>query len=305
MAYYNQNVQTKRVDRLINNEKCIMEDYPILKHEFAELKQYVSELEGNTISVDASTRNRDLLLCGVNEYTNEQTNILALRVLGTVNPELDLSDIALAYRVGRAIRGKRNILVKFATERKRQTTYCLCGTLAHNPKTKNVSLNAGLPQILNDREADLRAVQKQAESQKRNVGKIEGSKVTIDGITYSYKNRDLLTYSYKNRDLLPVGCRLADAKTKDVNGGIAFQSQHTFLSNFFLCVITIDGRRFQSTEHAFQYARANQLGCPCRDCHPNSKTAKDVKEAKRLGSLLADMARSSRTWLNRKSVEER
>ena len=81
---------------------------------------------------------------------------------------------------------------------------------------------------------------------------------------------------------------------------VTFFHEYIYLSNFFPCALTIDGVKFPSAEHAFQYARANQLGCP--EIATQILRAKDSREAERLGSLLTSISE----WkVNRRKVMKR
>lgn len=100
---------------------------------------------------------------------------------------------------------------------------------------------------------------------------MQGNKITVNNITYSHKNLDCL----------PAGVTLEDAKMIPVKGGIAFQSEHAWPSNFFPAKLELHGMVFPSAEHAYQYTRAIKLGKP--NLAKMITCAKSGKDAKLLG----------------------
>lgn len=130
-------------------------------------------------------------------------------------------------------------------------------------------LNDDLPQLINERRSKFRIISKLAKSQKIPVSN-QNSQITVNNVTYSHRNIDCL----------PNGLRLEDAKIVKVKGGLAFHSEHAWLSNFFPCSLDIQGLSFHSSEQAYQYTRAIRLN----DSHLAKLIlrSKDAKEAKLL-----------------------
>lgn len=136
-----------------------------------------------------------------------------------------------------------------------------------------IYLNDHLPQLLNERRATFRSIMKLAKSNKIPAS-MQGNKLTVNSITYSHKNLDCL----------PAGVTLEDAQMFLVKGGIAFQSEHAWPSNFFPKKIELQGMVFPSAEHANQYSRAIILGDPnLAKMITRTKTTKQVKS---LGSQI-------------------
>lgn len=67
-------------------------------------------------------------------------------------------------------------------------------------------------------------------------------------------------YGHKDLDKLPDGLKLCDAKLVETPKGLAFQSHHTFLSNFYPSKVNFNGKHFKSAEHPYQFSRATFLG---------------------------------------------
>lgn len=112
-------------------------------------------------------------------------------------------------------------------------------------------INEDLPQIITQRRADIRAIYLNAK-EKGHEAKMAGKKVTIDNITYQYKDLNAL----------PQGLKLSDAKIVKVKGGLAFATANAYLSNFHRCDIRHNGKLFDSAERAYQFERCTRLGAP-------------------------------------------
>lgn len=99
--------------------------------------------------------------------------------------------------------------------------------------------------------------------------KMAGSKLMVNNVTYDFHNLSCL----------PKDLQVSTIKTKECDGDIVFQSEHSWLSNFFPSPVTLQGIEFHSAEQAFQYAKA------CRNKQPEiasmvlkSKTARAAKK---------------------------
>ena len=98
---------------------------------------------------------------------------------------------------------------------------------------------------------DLRALCSYAKSLGYDAA-VKGTAILINGRKHAY--RDLHT--------LPQELSLSKAKciTVDQGKGLAFQSKHCYLSNMSSCTVDFDGHSFNSSECAFQYAKAKACG---------------------------------------------
>lgn len=63
-------------------------------------------------------------------------------------------------------------------------------------------------------------------------------------------------YSHEELKPLPPGQRLSDSRKIYKNGVVAFQSEHSPLSNLFPCQIKINGTLYNSSEQAYQHQKA-------------------------------------------------
>lgn len=257
-----------------------------LEKENAETKSYAEDLEDYILTLDSATRKRNLIISGLSEEKGETPDTLPLTVYKFIQPYInviELSDIDCAYRLGKKDGKPRPILCKFVKESMRNSIAAIRNNLNEEDSQQKIYLNDDLPQLLNERRAKFRTVVRLAKA-KKIPASIGNNKVTVNNITYSHKNLDCL----------PDGLRLEDAMTTKVKGGYAFSSEDSWLSNFFPCVIDINGIKFSSAEQTYQYARAMRLGDP--QMANMILWAKNAKEAKKLSYNV----KSNNAWDNDK-----
>lgn len=239
-----------------------------------ELKAYAEELEDLILNLDSATRKRNFVITGLAESNDERSDSLILLVynyLQTFVETLDISDFDCAYRLGKRSNKTRPILCKLVKESVRNDICSVRNSLNDEDSETKVYLNDDLPQLMIERKAVFRTVVKLAKSQKIPASSTN-TKVTVNNITYSHRNLDCL----------PEGCRLEDARTIKVKGGYAFQSEYSWLSNFFPCTIEIEDQRFTSAEQAYQFTKASRLGDT--NLAKMIMRCKNAKEAKKKGS---------------------
>lgn len=266
-----------RLDRALTNDAEFERRLSLLEKENAEIKAYAEDLEDYILTLDSATRKRNLIIAGFSEEKNESNESIALRVfnfLQTYVDTLDFNDIDCAYRLGNpshsSSKSSRPILCKFVREKTRNMVASIRSSLNDDDSETRIYLNDDLPQLLNERRATFRTIMRLAKS-KKIPASMQGNKITVNSITYSHKNLDCL----------PAGVTLEDAKMTPVKGGIAFQSEHAWPSNFFPAKMELHGVMFPSAEHAYQYTRAIKLGKP--HLAKMITRAKSGKDAKLLG----------------------
>lgn len=242
-----------------------------LETEIREIKEYATELEDYILQLDSASRKKNLVITGLSESKGESADFLALRVFNFFQPyvsTLDTTDIDCTYRLGKKSSKSRPIICKFVCEKTRNEVYSIRNELSDDASTTKVYLNEDLPQIINNRRSDFRAIMKLAKA-KKIPASYQNNRITVNNVTYTHRNLDCL----------PSGVRLEDAKIIKVKGGLAFHSEHAWLSNFFPCHFEVQGIPFRSSEHAYQYSRALRLGEPqVAELISRSKSAKHAKQ---------------------------
>lgn len=294
--------QAKQIEKCIKNERDTATALLKLQRDYNDLFKYANSLEEYCLDLDVNLRKRHLVLTGIeetagevtgrtrvvdeegNEMETEDSNFnptlsIVFDTLHAIHDTLILEDLDVVYRLGKKGPNPRPILVKFAKESVRNEVNRKRFHLKDTEENKTVFLNEDLPTKVNAYRADLRCLVNHAKSKNMNA-KLLGNKVSIDN----------KIYGHKDIDKLPEGLRMCDAKMIDTVKGIAFQSQHAYLSNFFPCKIKYNGIQYNSAEHAYQHTRATFLGF-----HSNAESARragKAEEAKRACSNLP----SSKEW---------
>lgn len=124
------------------------------------MQEYTRVLEDYCISLDTVVRKHHLILSGVLEYKNESLAIICYRVLQVCYPAIDITDINYCYWLGSFSSNKkgRPVLVKLVKESVRKEILKNRKYLTGNAETTRVFINEDLPQIVNDRRANVKSV---------------------------------------------------------------------------------------------------------------------------------------------------
>lgn len=290
MAHQANRVTQNQVGGCIHDLKKAIGRIDNLEKQMTNLRIYASELEEYCISLDITIRKHHILLTGVAECSDEMVNIEAYRVLHTCYPELELLDIDYSYRIGfnpisnpGGNRKNRPILVRLMREDHRRLIFQNRKVLKDSENYSSVYISDDLPQVVNERRADIRSVYLNAINKGQNAS-MAGTKVTVNNVTY--KHNEL--------NNLPSGLSLSDSKLVQVRGGIAFSSHHAYLSNFYPCSFKINGQNFDCAERAYQYSRAMHLNAP--ELAKDILAAKNGKECKKQSYFV----KSTPKWDNAK-----
>lgn len=84
--------------------------------------------------------------------------------------------------------------------------------------------------------------------------------------------------------LLPIDLHLSNIKTRPIGGGIGFQSEHSYMSNFYPCQIRMHQSVFASAEQAFFYHKA--IICEREEAGNRLKELDDPKTIKSKGDKI-------------------
>lgn len=280
MAHQSNRVTQEQVSSCIYDLKLAVDRINALETDMKCLKTYARELEDYCISLDTTIRNHHVLITGVTEYADETVNLVAFRILQACFPEIDVTDIDYCYRIGfnpinNPVGRKKNrpILVKLMREDHRRIIFQNKNALKETEEYGNVYINDDLPQVVNDRRADIRSVYVNAVNKGQNAS-MAGSKITVNNVTYRHDELDKL----------PAGLTLGDSKLVQIKGGLAFASHHAYLSNLYHCNFQINGQNFDSVERAYQYSRAMHLKAP--EVAKKVLAAKNSRECKKQSKFL-------------------
>lgn len=206
-----------------------------LERRYAELCSYTRYLEEYCLELDVNSRKAHIILTGVSEdpsesaadtWNSKATHDKSVEILSSICDTVVSNDLEATYRIGKPGKNPRPILIKFKFESVRNEVMRKKKLLKETDETRALFMNEDLPPVINRRRADMRAVDQNAKNW--NIP------ATMMGDRMSVNN---IMYEHKDIHSLPPGLNLADAKIQSVKGGIAFQSEHAYLSNFFPCPI--------------------------------------------------------------------
>lgn len=196
--------------------------------------------------VEKEVRKKNLVISGLIEELNENIYTRALRVLQTVYNGIQLQDIDCIYRVGVPSTGKtREVIVELFSKYVKEDILKGRTKLRENEYTRNIWINEDLPTRTRKSRGVMRDIVRRA-SELGTPCAINGEKITCNN----------MTYNTEQLKALPKGLRPEDMKTRKEGKRIGFMSEDSFLSNYYLCPVTVDGYTFCSAEHAIQYKRS-------------------------------------------------
>lgn len=239
----------------IANDDGIRIELDALKLDF---KKYVKK----TDMLDLKSRRNNIIIDQLYEIENEDVVDRLDTIFKNTLSDEDFGNVVIvkAYRMGNknANTKCRKIMVELSSSLGRDI--CLQQAIK---VTK--SGNDGRPFYLNEdmaedakrKKMDLYRYIKYLEKRKHTVVKA-GEDLWIDGVFYKSANFNSL----------PKGDRLMDSRTISNGGIIAFQSEHSPLSNLFPCNIKFNGVAYKSAEHCYQHLRAVH--------HKKNQLARDI-----------------------------
>ena len=162
------------------------------------------------------------------------------RTSNVTKPEVDIGR-------GKRTSRPRPIVVRFKQFGDKIQVYKHLKNLKGVEKWDKVFVNDDLTELQQNQQRDLRALSAYARTRGYDSA-VKANCIFVD-------NRK---YAYRELDRLPQDLTLEKAKTIECLGGegIAFQSQHSPLSNMYPCNFTYKGKLFLSAEGALQHTRA-------------------------------------------------
>lgn len=271
--------------RIISNESYSLyaKRISVLEYDIRMLNEENTLLKQKLAQNEDATHLMYLRIEGLPEARNENILTNVATTLSRTGTQCNASDIDYARRIGKFKSGSiRPIMVRFFSEAKRNS-------ILYN--RANLNKNAEKLIWINDEVSDLtrrkRKITRDVATLAKQQG-IEGVRVHGDGVvigSHKYKHCDL--------DLLPEELSVGKAKTREEEEDVYFQSEDSFLSNFFPCKITDpDGSVYNCAEQAYQHKKAVACGSP--QTADKIFKQRDPYEIKRLGKQVS----SNSEWLS-------
>ena len=225
------------------------------------------------------TRQQDknsLLFEGIPENKSENLKSLVRQICFDAGQIISDNDITEAYRMGKYNqhdKRPRTIKATFLNRSTRNQVYTNRLSTKQNPACQNIWINEALDEDQKRIRAEVRAIVDLANSQGKEARAV-GDIAIISGIKYQHSS--FVT--------LPPDLTLERAYTRELNGKIYFNSEHSPLSSFFPLEIDYDNHRYKTNEQGFQHQKAITLGKT--EIANQIKQQPSPRKCKALGKLL-------------------
>ena len=256
----NENVKDKKtMSDIARRVSEIEEENTELKREINSLKtktRQVTNLDEKQIEervaqqIQRQHDRSSLLIEGI--YENRQGNLTCIVkqiAFDALIQVLD-RDIMEVFRLGRfnqKDKRPRSIKVTFTTRSMRDNMFENRMKIKDNPKCEFIWVNECLNEIQKKNRAEIKAVVDLAASLGKEVRAV-GESAIISGIRYDHQVLHTL----------PTEISLEHAFTRELNGRIYFNSEHSVLSSFHPVEITYEDKNFKNLEQAYQHKRAKK-----------------------------------------------
>lgn len=273
------------------NEKSVMYDLAFNKLKTVEHAMLLAHAKNKKLELiinDINDRARlcNLKLDGKPEETKEDLHLFITDMAKYL--DADPNTVINAYRLGKIStrqQGKsyrpRPIMMEFVSIRERNKFYFARTKLKDTPEYKGIYVNDDVTPMTHKFRDDFRSVAALARSVGSEV-RMHGDGVVIDGVKYKLTSPDSL----------PAKFTLEKAKVVEMHGGLYFQSEHAFLSNFYPSPILKDGVLYSTAEHCFQAEK-------CRHAHDEGRLNRVLMADTPLDAKkIADQIGESAEWRN-------
>lgn len=247
-----------------------------------ELKNQITAAKVISVEKEVSenTQSRkscNLVLNGIPEKEGENCISVATTYIKHIDPLFVENRIVNAYRLGRrgGSTGKhRTFLVKFKDPAVKDDIVKKKTVLKNRKDLSKFHCNDDLPPATRKRRQEMREIARFASKNGYPDAKVAGNKLLIGEKVY-YEDELYM---------LPQDLHLSSIKTRTIGGGIGFQSEHSYLSNFYHCPIKMHQSIFSCFEQAFFYHKA--IICECEDIGMRLKEINDPAKIKYKGDWI-------------------
>lgn len=199
---------------------------------------------------DLKSRRNNIIIDQLGELENEDVPTRLNTIFQNTLSEADYENVVIvkAYRMGNRTANTRcrKIMLELSSPLGRDI--CLQQAIKITKSGNDgrpFYINEDMAEDMKRKKMDLYRYIKYLEKRKHTVVKV-GEDLLIDGIYHKASN-------FNN---LPKGDRLMDSRTLCSGDSIAFQSEHSPLSNLFPCNIKFEGLAYNSAEQCYQHLRA-------------------------------------------------
>ena len=240
----------------------------VLKEENVHLRNKMSEMEleekRNEFHLkrvdekldrqDTSLKRKKLIIEGLRESNNGKEDLrpIIFQLLDDMGARKDIT-YDTAYRVGPySNRRPRSVVITFVRIADRDEVYSLRTKLQRSKDFSDIWVNEDLGQVSRRKMNIIRMVARHAQDQGIS------HKATKFAFHLGHDK-----YDERNLEDLPENLSLANIKTVKINDDtLAYQSEHSYLSNLYPVKISIGKHNYTSVEQGFHHIRATTLKKP-------------------------------------------
>lgn len=258
----------------------------ITEYRMSQAEQTNTQLKMQINDLENRARVCNLKIEGKYEDPNEDLKQFSLDLINYLVPSgIDPAAITSIHRMGKQQPPQmkpgqrhprpRTILMTVRSANERNAIYFARTKLRDNTNFKMIFLNDDTTPMTRKMREDYRSVAALAQTNGNSV-KIHGDGLIIDG----------RKYRHGEADQLPPSLTLSKAKTIQMNNGIFFSSEHSFLSNFYPAPFIDQGIIYPTAEHRLQAMKCETAGD--RQRLELVRTATTPLEAKRIGDQIVE-----------------
>ena len=213
----------------------LTDDMLELQRDNRKQKRVIELLDQKEKKQELDRKKQNIIIEGLPEKENENPRLAVTTLLTSIGVNRADDIMLTAFRLGTVNKSKgpkraRPMLVKLQSQPAKHEIYKNVKKLRDSEETKKIYIKDDLPANIARQRQDLRSLASFA----RDTGydaSVRGNAVIVDN----------MRYTYGELDNLPEDLSLEMAKTLVVDDGLAFQSEHSFLSSMHPCKILHDG----------------------------------------------------------------
>ena len=211
-------------------------------------KYVIDKLEDKDKRQEMDKKKQNVIVEGLKEVDRENPRQAAVSLITEIGVNKADEMVVTAFRLGvkkPTQTRPRPLLVKLQSQSSKHEIYKSVKNLRgadQAGKDQKVYIKDDLPADIARQRQDLRCLAA--------LGKDLGYDTTVRGNGLIVDNK---RYTYGELGNLPADLSMEKAKTIEVDDGIAFQSEHSFLSSMYPCKIRHDGHALNSAEQVYWY----------------------------------------------------
>ena len=226
-----------------------------LKEDNRKLRKRLNEVENVSqkfVRQEDEGRRRNIVVDGIKEASFQKTRETVTELLSDLGVEMSPYTVVNMHRLSKqspTSPHQRPVKVIFLSNLTKQTMFKNIASLKDKEKWNRISINDDVSDSIRNKQRDLRCLAASARA-KGLKAQQKGNALILEG----------KRYAYSEINDLPHEISLENAKIVQTVDGVAFQGEHSYLSNLLLSPFVYDGAGYQCAEQFIQIGRAKIAG---------------------------------------------